>query len=212
MIRIQTFVFNHIEVNTYVVSAPNNDCVIIDPGCYGLVEEKKLDDYVAQNKLNVVKLLLTHGHIDHIVGIAHVEDTYKTPAFMHTDGADFLRASVGYASVFGFELQRVVKPGGFLTDNEVIRFGDIDMKVVHTPGHAAGSVCFVCEAEKLLFTGDVLFCDSIGRTDLPTGDYDVLMHSIKTKLFTLSDNFTVYPGHGSTTSIGCERENNPFIR
>jgi len=211
MLNIKTFVFNDVQVNTYVLSSANNECVIIDPGCYGKAEEKILDDYIAGAKLKVTKLLLTHCHIDHIVGIAHVEDTYGIGTTIHPSGIEFLRASVGYASVFGFELERVVKAAGFFEDGDTIMFGDASLQVIYTPGHADGSVCFVCEAERLVFTGDVLFAESIGRTDLPTGNFPLLMNSIKTKLFTLPENYTVYPGHGPTTSIGYEKMNNPFI-
>ncbi len=211
MLNIKTFVFNDVQVNTYVLSSANNECVIIDPGCYGKAEEKILDDYIAGAKLKVTKLLLTHCHIDHIVGIAHVEDTYGIGATIHPSGIEFLRASVGYASVFGFELERMVKAAGFFEDGDTITFGDACLKVIYTPGHADGSVCFVCEAERLVFTGDVLFAESIGRTDLPTGNFPLLMNSIKTKLFTLPENYTVYPGHGPTTGIGYEKMNNPFI-
>ena len=211
MLTVKTFEFNDIGVNTYVLSSTNNECVIIDQGCYSEAEKQQLDAYIAGANLKVVALLITHCHIDHILGIAHIEDTYHIGATIHAAGAEFLRASVGYASVFGFELDRIVKAAHFIDEGDVIRFGDVSLRVVYTPGHADGSVCFICDEEQLVFSGDVLFLGSIGRTDLPTGDFKMLTDNIKNKLFILAPSYTVYPGHGPTTTIGYEQMNNPFI-
>ncbi len=211
MFTIKTFELNDFGVNTYVLSSSNKDCIIIDPGCYTQVEKKTLDTYIAENNLKLVKVLITHCHIDHILGIAHFEDLYKIGATIHKAGSELLRASVGYGSVFGFEVDRVMKASGFVNEGDVITLGDNKLSVVNTPGHAEGSVCYICHKEKFVITGDVLFYGSIGRTDLPTGDYNVLMKSIKEKLFTLDDSYKVYPGHGPTTTIGYEKVNNPFI-
>jgi glyoxylase-like metal-dependent hydrolase (beta-lactamase superfamily II) len=211
MFTIKTFEFNDFGVNTYVLSSANNECIIIDPGCYTNTEKRELDNYILENGLKVVKLLITHCHIDHILGITHVEDKYGVGASIHHKGADMLRASVGYGSVFGFEVDKVIKATDYVVEGDNIWLGDNQLKVVYTPGHADGSVCYICQKEKWVITGDVLFQGSIGRTDLPTGDFNVLMKSIKTKLFNLDDSFTVYPGHGPTTTIGFEKVNNPFI-
>ncbi len=211
MLTIKTFTFNDIGVNTFVLSSTNNECVIIDPGCYTDAEKKQLDAYISGANLKVMALLITHCHIDHVLGIAHIEDTYKIGATIHAAGAEFLRASVGYASVFGFELERIVKAAHFMDEGDMMRFGDVSLRVVYTPGHADGSVCFICDEEELVFVGDVLFLGSIGRTDLPTGDFKMLTQNIKSKLFTLAPTYTVYPGHGPTTTIGYEKMNNPFL-
>jgi glyoxylase-like metal-dependent hydrolase (beta-lactamase superfamily II) len=211
MFTIKTFEFNDFGVNTYVLSSDNKECIIIDPGCYTSTEKRELDNYILENGLKVVKLLITHCHIDHILGITHVEDKYGVGASIHHKGADMLRASVGYGSVFGFEVDKVIKATDYVVEGDNIWLGDNQLKVVYTPGHADGSVCYICQKEKWVITGDVLFQGSIGRTDLPTGDFNVLMKSIKTKLFNLDDSFTVYPGHGPTTTIGFEKVNNPFI-
>ena len=211
MFTIKTFEFNDFGVNTYVLSSDDNECIIIDPGCYTNTEKRELDNYILENNLTVIKLLITHCHIDHILGITHVEEKYGVGASIHHKGADMLRASVGYGSVFGFEVEKVIKATDYVVEGDIITVGDNQLKVVYTPGHADGSVCYICQKEKWVITGDVLFQGSIGRTDLPTGDFNVLMKSIKTKLFTLDDSFTVYPGHGQTTTIGFEKVNNPFI-
>jgi hydroxyacylglutathione hydrolase len=211
MFTIKTYEFNDFGVNTYVLSSDDKECIIIDPGCYTQDEKRELDNYITENDLKVVKLLITHCHIDHILGITHVEDTYGVGAAIHPKGADMLRASVGYGSVFGFDVDKVIKATDFVIEGDVIWLGENKLNVVYTPGHAAGSVCYICHAEKFVMTGDVLFFGSIGRTDLPTGDFNLLMKSIKTKLFTLNDSFTVYPGHGPETTIGYEKQNNPFI-
>lgn len=211
MFTIKTFEFNDFAVNTYVLSSLENECIIIDPGFYTQTENKIFDDYLEENHLTPVKLLITHCHIDHILGIAHLEDKYGLSATIHPKGAELLRASVGYGSVFGFDVERVIKAGGFVSDGDVVRLGHNKLNVVYTPGHAEGSVCYVCHKDEFVVTGDVLFLASIGRTDLPSGNYEVLMNSIKEKLFTLDDHYKVYPGHGDPTTIGHERMTNPYI-
>lgn len=210
MLKIKTLVFNDFGVNTYVLS-DEGKCIVVDPGMYSQAEKKEFDNYIKENNLVIEKLLLTHTHIDHILGIAHIEDNYQQGAVMHSKSAEFLRASVGYASVFGFELERVIKPAGFVEESEIISLGSNNLKVIYTPGHAEGSICLSCHEQQFVITGDVLFYGSIGRTDLPTGDFGVLMHSIKNKLFVLQDDFVVYPGHGPTTTIGFEKNNNPYL-
>lgn len=211
MLTIKTFQFNDFGVNTYVLANDNNECVIIDPGCYSKAEQKSFDDFLETSKYKVEKLLITHCHIDHILGIAHLEDKFGVGAWIHPAGKEFLRASVGYASVFGFELERVISPAGFVNEGEQIILGNDKIDVLYTPGHAEGSVCYVIHEQKTVFSGDVLFQGSIGRTDLPTGDYDLLLKSITEKLLTMEDDYTVYCGHGPTTNIGYEKKNNPYL-
>ncbi|HNW88889.1 MAG TPA: MBL fold metallo-hydrolase [Bacteroidales bacterium] len=211
MLTIKTFQFNDFGVNTYVLSNENNECVIIDPGCYTPAEQKSFDDFLETSKLKIEKLLITHCHVDHILGVAHLEDKFGAGAWIHPAGKEFLRASVGYASVFGFDLERVITPACYINEGEQISLGRDTIDVLYTPGHAEGSVCFVTHAQKIVFSGDVLFQESIGRTDLPTGDYDLLIGSIKDKLMKLEDDYTVYPGHMAKTTIGNERKNNPYL-
>ncbi|HOY31951.1 MAG TPA: MBL fold metallo-hydrolase [Bacteroidales bacterium] len=212
MLTIKTFQFNAFGVNTYVLANQNNECVIIDPGCYTPAEQKSFDVFLETSKLKIEKLLITHCHVDHILGVAHLEDKFGVGAWIHPAGKEFLRASVGYASVFGFDLKRIITPAGYINEGEQISLCSDTIDILYTPGHAEGSVCFVNHAQKIVFSGDVLFNDGIGRTDLPTGDYDLLISSIKNKLMTLDDDYTVYPGHGPATTIRNEKKNNMFLK
>lgn len=211
MLSVKTFEFNGFGVNTYVIATENKECIIIDPGCYTQAEQKRFDDFIETSDYKIEKLIITHCHIDHILGIAHLEDKFGVGAWIHPAGKEFLRASIGYASVFGFEVERIITPTGFINEGEPIILGNDKLDVLYTPGHAEGSICLVNHEQKIVFTGDVLFNNSIGRSDMPTGDYDLLISSIKNKLLTLGDDYTVYPGHGPITTIGYERKNNPFI-
>ncbi len=211
MITIKAFEFNDFHVNTFVLYDETSDCVIIDPGCITDGEHKELTSFISQNKLHPVKLFNTHAHIDHIVGNKFVATTYNIGLEVHKGAMSFLHSAKGYAVAFGFDNVEFVDPVGFVEEGDVIKFGNSELKVLYTPGHADGSICFYSEKENFIIVGDVLFRDSIGRTDLPSGDFDMLMKSIKTKLFELPANTVVYPGHGGTTTIEYEKENNPFV-
>ncbi len=211
MLTLKTFEFNDFGVNTYVLANENKECLIIDPGCYTKEEQKRFDDFIETSGYKIEKIIITHCHIDHILGVAHLEDKFGVGAWIHPAGKEFLRASVGYASVFGFDVERVISAAGFINEGEEISLGSEKIDILYTPGHAEGSVCFVNHAQKMVFSGDVLFNGSIGRTDLPTGDYELLISSIKDKLMVLGDDYTVYPGHGPKSTIGYERKNNPFL-
>jgi glyoxylase-like metal-dependent hydrolase (beta-lactamase superfamily II) len=212
MITIEQFAFNPFQVNTYILSDETNECIIIDPGCVEEREEKILSQYISSQNLHPVKLLFTHSHIDHILGANFIANKYNLKSEIHKAGLPIHMDGNKTAKMYGFEIEKVIEPNDFIKDGDIIKFGDSEIKVVYTPGHADGSVCFISEKDKFVITGDVLFRDSIGRTDFPTGDFDVLMKSIHEKLFTLPDDYTVYSGHGPETSIGYEKVNNPFIR
>jgi len=211
MIQVETLVFNDFQVNTYVLFDETKECIIIDPGCSNETEQKKLDLLIELKGLKPVGMYNTHLHIDHIFGNEYVLHKYKLSFSIHPEGIHFLNTAIGYASVFGFNFQSVPKPEGYLHEKDVIHFGNSKLDVIETPGHAEGSFCFVCKPQKFVIVGDVLFSGSIGRTDLPSGDIDTLLNSIRTKLFTLGDDYLVYCGHGPTTTIGEERVYNPFL-
>ena len=211
MITIEKFAFNPFQMNTYILSDETNECVIIDPGCYEEREERILSEYISSQNLHPVKLLFTHSHIDHIFGTNFVAKKYSLKPEIHKAGLPFHINGDEHAKMYGFEIDKVVEPENFIEEGDIIKFGNSEIKVVYTPGHADGSVCFIGDKDKFVITGDVLFRDSIGRTDFPTGDFDVLKKSIHTKLFTLPDDFTVYSGHGPETSIGYEKVNNPYV-
>lgn len=212
MIRIKTFVFNFFSVNTFVLSDETNECVIIDPGCSNPAEEAQISDYILDNKLLPVKILNTHLHVDHALGNVFISEKYEIEAEVHPQGRLFWETAREFASVFGIKLDKVQTPTIFLNDNDIVKFGNSNLEVRYTPGHADGSICLVNHDQKFVIAGDVLFFGSIGRTDLPTGNFDLLLKSLEDKLFTLPDDYVVYPGHGQTTTIGFERQNNPYLR
>lgn len=211
MIHIEKFTFNGFGVNTYVLYDESCQAVIVDAACFESFEKDGLDDFIKDAKLTVKRNLNTHTHIDHILGSQHVFGKYGVRPEYHRGGLPFFLQAKDIAMNFGYILEGIPEPAGYLEDNQEIRFGNSVLKVLYTPGHADGSVCFYSPADGFVITGDVLFKDTIGRTDLPSGDFDTLMKSIKTRLFTLPHDTVVYPGHGPETSIGYEMNNNPFI-
>ena len=210
MLQVQSFVFNPFQENTYVLYDETKACVIIDPGCYESYEKEELASFIEGNQLNVSLLLNTHCHVDHVLGNAFVKDKYKVKFFIHANDEPVLKAVKAYAPNYGFNLYHEALPDGYLTEGEFVSFGNQRMKILFVPGHAPGHVAFYHEESKTLIGGDVLFLNSIGRTDLPGGNFNTLISSIHNKLFTLPDDVVVYPGHGPQTSIGFEKKTNPF--
>ncbi len=187
-------------------------CVIIDPGCYNVSERRELEERVSELGLQPVRLLNTHCHIDHVLGNAFVANRYDLPLEIHEREIPVLDSLPQTAMYFGVPLEEPSPaPGRFIETGEVITFGQTRLEVLFTPGHSPGSISFYCREDNFLIAGDVLFQGSIGRTDLPGGDYDILINSIKTQLLTLEDGIKVYPGHGPATTIGAERRSNPFL-
>ncbi|MFO8067531.1 MAG: MBL fold metallo-hydrolase [Bacteroidales bacterium] len=211
MCKIEIFSFNPFQVNTYVLYDETGECAIIDPACYEPHEEKELADFISSKGLKPVLQLYTHCHIDHVLGTNFVSKKYGLKPLTHKESAVFIDNAKVYGESFGFELDELVKPEKWLEENEIISFGNQKLKTLHTPGHAAGSLCFYNEDNKFVICGDVLFQGSIGRTDLPTGDYDLLIKSIKEKLLSLPEDVVVYSGHGPQSTIGFEKANNPFL-
>lgn len=211
MIKIKRFVFNPFQENTYVLSDNTNECIIIDPGMDGENEESQLMDYIDANKLTPVLLVNTHAHIDHILGNSFVANHYNVNLAAHKDCVHFIERAKGQAVMFGMQMNETKSIDQFLNEEKHLEFGNSSLQVLHTPGHADGSLCFYSEKDGFVITGDVLFNQSIGRTDLPTGNYDVLQKSIWEKLFTLPDDTTAYSGHGPETKIGFEKLHNPFV-
>jgi hydroxyacylglutathione hydrolase len=212
MITIKIFVFNDFGVNSFVLYDETRECLIVDPGCHSAEERKSLTGFIEENNLKPVVLLNTHFHIDHILGNHYICQKYGLIPTGHAGGSMFWRTAREFGSVFNLNIDEVEKPGIFVEDGDTIKFGTSSLEVRYTPGHADGSICLVSHDQKFVIAGDVLFYGSIGRTDLPTGDFDTLMDSIRNRLWVLDDNYTVYPGHGPETSIGFERRNNPFLQ
>lgn len=212
MVQIQTFVFNPFSENTYLLSDETGEAIIIDPGCYDQSEYKKLTDYIAANNLTPVKIINTHAHIDHVLGIAALKRKYNIPFYLHRLDEPVLKAVKSYASNYGFAVFDEPEIDHYLKEGESVTFGNTSLKIIFVPGHAPGHVAFVNDEQKFVIGGDVLFHLSIGRTDLPGGDHATLLSSIRTQLFTLPDDYQVFPGHMQSTTIGFEKKHNPFFR
>lgn len=210
MLQVKKFVFNPFMENTYVLFDETNSCVIIDPGCVEKDEENELVEFIQSNKLIVKQLINTHCHIDHVLGNAFVKRKFNVPLIIHPIEEAMLRAVKSYASNYGFFQYQDSTPDSFLNEGDHVVFGNQKLEVLFVPGHSPGHIAFYDPATKVLIGGDVLFENSIGRTDLPGGDYDTLINSIHQKFFTLPEDVTVYCGHGSETNIGFEKRTNPF--
>ncbi len=211
MISIEKFVFNDFQVNTFILSDETKECLIIDPGCFTLEEKAQLLDYCNKNKLKPEKIVNTHCHVDHVLGNAFVINSYNIPAAAHKDDQYLLDGVVEYGQVFGFTVEDPPGINEYLEDNSLVEFGKSQLNVLHVPGHSRGSIALYSPDQKFIIAGDVLFYGSIGRTDLPGGDYDTLINSIKTKILTLPENVIVYPGHGPSTTVKAEINTNPFL-
>lgn len=211
MINIHSFTFNPFSENSYILSDESGECVIIDPGCSNSSEEQELTDFINKAGLNPVKLLNTHCHVDHVFGNLFVAEKWKLGLEMHQLDIPVLESFARVCQMYGFPGGPQPAPAHFFEDGDTVSFGNSTVKILFTPGHSPGSVCFYSEEQKFVIGGDVLFQNSIGRTDLPGGDFDTLEKSIRTKLYVLPDEVTVYPGHGPSTTIGYEKRNNSFV-
>jgi glyoxylase-like metal-dependent hydrolase (beta-lactamase superfamily II) len=211
MINIHYFAFGPFQENTYVLWDETKECVILDPGNNNATENKKLSDFITQNNLIPKRLILTHAHIDHINGNKYVFDTYGLLPEVHKDDVYFIEKHLATATTYGLQADQSPMPKSFISEGDIISFGSSSLNTLHTPGHSPGSISFYNLKDEFIIGGDVLFYGSIGRTDLPLGNHETLITSIKEKLLPLGDNMKVYSGHGMPTSIGFERMNNPFL-
>lgn len=210
--NIARFVFNPIQENTYVVWDSTGECAVIDAGNLSVREDNALVNFITEHKLRPVLALNTHGHFDHIAGVEFLRTTYDIPFAMSGKDAFLLGAAASSARMYGVEVREApAKIDRDLDSLTEIGFGDTRFEIIATPGHTPGHVSFYEPQSKTLFTGDTLFRESIGRTDLPGGDYSWIMRSIIEKILPLSDETKVYPGHGDQTTIGHESLYNPFI-
>jgi len=211
MIHLHQFVFNDFQENTYLLWDETRECAIIDPGCFYHNEKEDLKKFIEGKNLNPVLLLNTHCHIDHVFGNKNVKETYQIPFLAHRDDEFFLQRMTTTGQIYGLSVESSPLPDKFLNEGDEVKFGNTILKVIHTPGHSPGGICFYHEESSTLIGGDVLFQGSIGRFDLPGGNYETLMRSITKKLFLLPDETKVYTGHGSMTTIGEEKRMNPFV-
>ena len=210
--KVKSFTFNQFQENTFVVYDNTKECLIIDPGCYSENERTELRTFIMSEGLKPVKLINTHCHIDHVLGNKFVSELWDLELYIHKEDLPVLENVKDISGFFGFEnYERSPSPKHFLAQGDTLNFGDSSFDILFTPGHAPGHICLLSKKDGFIIAGDVLFNGSIGRTDLPGGDYDSLIESIKTKLLPLDENTIVYCGHGPSTSIGKEKMNNPFL-
>ncbi len=212
MLKIHNFCFNAFGENTYIIYGDDKNAVVIDPGNSTPKEDNQLFSFIDSNGLKIIKIINTHAHIDHIIGNKKVKERFGANIAAHPDtSADFATARQQLL-MFGFDRQiDIAKPDEALQDGDTFPLGDDIIEVISTPGHARGSISLYAQVLGVVFTGDALFCRNIGRTDFPGGSYEQLRTSIRERLFTLPDNTTVFSGHGECTSIGEEKDFNPYV-
>ena len=211
MLQVKSFTFNDFYENTYLLFDETKECVIIDPGCNNEHEKKLLSNFIAENELTPIHLLNTHCHIDHILGNKYVADTYGLTLVSHKGEIPVLEFGSQTAAMYHIPYEKSPNIEIFVDEGDVISFGNTTLDIIYTPGHSPASISFYHKESKILIAGDVLFQGSIGRTDLPGGNFEVLIRMIKSKFLTLPDETIVYPGHGEHTNIGIEKRTSPFL-
>jgi hydroxyacylglutathione hydrolase len=212
MIKIKQFTFNPVRENTYILFDETNDCVIIDPGMYDSDEQNIFYRFIKDNNLNPVLLLNTHCHYDHVFGNKFVFDNWSLKPQFHKGELIVLQSIPGYVPQMGLNYELSPEPEVFLPESGSVSFGSSVLELIFAPGHSPAHLCFYSRADNFLIGGDVLFYNSIGRTDLPGGNHSQLINSIRQNLFILPDDCEVFPGHGPATTIGFEKQHNPFLQ
>lgn len=211
MFQIKVFTFNPIQENTYVLYNEHSECIIIDPGCYFDDEKDQLKSFINLNKLQPRMLLNTHCHLDHVFGNKFVAEEYKLTLTTHPLEKQVLEMAAASGLMFNLPFDNYQGEVIYLKEGDIVSLGEDQLEVIHAPGHSPGSICFYCAKQKFIIGGDVLFQNSIGRTDLPLGNHDDLIKNIKEKLFKLPGDVKVYSGHGAPTTIGEEMQTNPYL-
>lgn len=211
MLSIDTLVFNAFQVNTYIIRDKDGSCLVIDPAFYSAEEILAFDQYISSHGLKIMGQLNTHCHVDHVLGNRHMQTAYHCPLRAHPDEAGLLKNASVMGKVFGLTVEPIPGIDQPVSDDENIAIGESFLRAILVPGHSPGSLSFYSPDAGFVITGDALFQGSIGRTDLPGGDFDTLISSIRKRLLTLPPETIVYPGHGDPTSIADEATNNPFL-
>lgn len=212
MLTVKSFVFNPVQENTYIISNANNQCCIIDPGCYFPQEQKELESFITVNKLKPVLLLNTHCHLDHVFGNQFVFKKWDLRLHIHEREKPVLDFAPSSGLMWQLPFENYTGELVYIKENTKVKIGDDELDILFTPGHSPGSISFYSENNAFVISGDSLFNGSIGRTDLPGGDFDQLIQSIQTQIFSLPDDTKVYSGHGPMTTVGFEKMNNPFLK
>ena len=212
MLNVQTFTFNPVQENTYILYNEERLCCIIDPGCYFASEEIELRNFIELHQLTPKYLLNTHCHLDHIFGNRFIQKTYGLKLHLHNLEKQVLDFGPASGQMWQLPFDNYDGELIFIDETDKIKLGNDELEILFTPGHSPGHICFYDKASKFLVGGDVLFNGSVGRTDLPGGNFETLEQSIKTKLYMLPQDVIVYPGHGDSTTIGDEMKTNPFVK
>jgi hydroxyacylglutathione hydrolase len=211
MLQLKVFTFNPFSENTYILFDETKEAAIFDPGCYEKQETDMLADFIQREGLKITHLINTHCHIDHVLGNAFVKNKYKVPLWFHKNEIPVLKSVKVYAPNYGFAGYQETEADGYLDETQKLKIGNTSLDILFVPGHAPGHLVFYNRDSKICLAGDTLFQGSIGRTDLAGGDHDTLIRTIKSELFSLPDDTIVYPGHGPQTTIGTEKQSNPFV-
>ena len=209
--KIQVFEFNPFAENTYLLIDDKKNAVIVDPGCYEEHEIGEINGFISKENLTICAIINTHCHIDHVLGNYAMKNKYNVDLWVPINEKSVLKAIPSYAPSYGFHTYSEAEVDHWFQEG-MLEFGGIQLKAIEVPGHSPGHMVFYNEVNKVLIGGDVLFRGSIGRTDLPGGNHDQLLRNISEKVYTLPNEVVVYPGHGPETTIGFEKQYNPFIR
>ncbi|HVZ97271.1 MAG TPA: MBL fold metallo-hydrolase [Chitinophagaceae bacterium] len=212
MFQLKVLTFNAVQENTYLLFNEKKSCIIIDPGFYNDEERQEMEGFIKTNHLVPKWLLNTHCHLDHVFGNKYIGEAYRLTLHIHKDEEPVLQMAPSMGLMFNFPFDNYTGRLIYLKEGDIIKMDDDELEVMEAPGHSPGSICFYCKKQNFIVSGDVLFQNSMGRTDLPGGSHDTLIKSIKEKLFTLPDEVIVYPGHGPATTIGEEKRSNPWVK
>ena len=211
--KIKSFTFNPFQENTYIIYDKTKECLIVDPGCYTEEEKNILKEFITKQKLTPTKLINTHCHIDHILGNKFVHQQWGVPLYIHKADLPLLENAKKISEMYGFEnYEDSILPQHYLEEHNIITCGKSSFNILFTPGHAPGHICLLNKKNNIIISGDVIFKESIGRTDLPGGDHNTLINSIMKKIFPLPNETQIFCGHGPITSLGSEKKYNPFLQ
>ncbi len=207
-INIERFELGPLTVNCYVIySAGSKECIVVDPGW----PSSELESFLFNQDLKPAYIILTHGHFDHTSGVRRLKSLYECPLMIHKEDSNMLGNENLTAALFGLSADPSPPADSYISDGDTISISNIKIEITHTPGHSPGSICLIIKGHKTIICGDTLFAGSIGRTDLPGGDYSTLIYSIKNKILIFDNDVKVLPGHGPATTVGRERAFNPFL-